>query len=656
MIDDNKGLISVIIPIYKVEQYLDKCIKSIVNQTYRNLEIILVDDGSPDKCPAICDKWKKIDNRIKVIHKLNGGLSDARNAGLKLATGDYIAFVDSDDYIDEDMYESLVTQISLSNADIAICNLDYVDVNGKIMKNVTTGNNGYFTSKEILAKWCGEDFVYYVVVWNKLYKRKCWDNVYFPKGKIHEDNFVMYRVFFNSDNIVCSKERKYKYVQRNDSIMSSVINSKKYNEVQAICEAYNFYQENGLSDISDVVVKRLANVFFELNGRINIYKCTSEERKYIKEIKQLFYNIYFVKTGHNNIKDYLKFYFPNVVRAIKKIIRCSKLIISLCNYGLLSRNRVVLIDTPTHGNLGDHAIVLAEQQLLNQCSKRTYELTASKIDGKESKYAAITPMNQYILVPGGGFLGALWPEEEERFRRIVKAFNKQKIIVFPQTITFDINTENGRKYLEESQEIYSSHPDLTIYVREKRSYAFMQEYFPKVKCELVPDVVTLLNVSIDAQLRTGILLCMRNDLEKAVDDSVQQEILALVKQQYPSELVEFTDTVVDYSVMPNNREAEVNNKLSQFSKFRLVITDRLHGMIFAAIANTPCIAMSNSNGKVKGVYEWIKDNEYIHFANSVEEMKQQLSTLDLNKKYKYNRGLVECKFEPLLEEIRKMCE
>ncbi len=651
MIDDNKGLISVIIPIYKVEQYLDKCIKSVVNQTYQNLEIILVDDGSPDKCPAICDKWKKIDNRIKVIHKPNGGLSDARNAGLKLATGDYIAFVDSDDYIDEDMYEFLVNQISLSNADIAICNLDYVDINGKIMKNVTTGNNGCFTSKEILAKWCGEDFVYYVVVWNKLYKRKCWDNVYFPKGKINEDNFVMYRVFFNSNNIVCSKERKYKYVQRNDSIMSNVINSKKYNEVQAICEAYNFYQENGLSDISGVVVKRLANVFFELNGRINIYECTSEERKYIKEIKQLFYNIYFVKTGHNNIKDHLKFYFPNVVRAIKKIIRCGKLIFSLCNYGVLSRNRAVLIDTPTHGNLGDHAIVLAEQQLLNQCGKRTYELTASKIDGKESKYAAITPMNQYILVHGGGFLGALWPKEEERFRRIVKAFNKQKIIVFPQTITFDINTKNGRKYLEESQEIYSCHPDLTIYVREKRSYAFMQEYFPKVKCELVPDVVTLLNVSIDTQPRTGILLCMRNDLEKAVDDSVQQEILALVKQQYPSELVEFTDTVVDYSVMPNDREAEVNNKLSQFSKSRLVITDRLHGMIFAAITNTPCIAMSNSNGKVKGVYEWIKDNEYIRFANDVKEFEEQLLTLNLNQQYAYNQELIIREFKTLIDKI-----
>ena len=101
------SLISVIVPVYKVEPYLNKCIESIVNQTYKNLEIILVDDGSPDNCPAICDSWAEKDSRIKVIHKENGGLSDARNAGMVHATGEYIAFVDSDDYIDPEMYQSL---------------------------------------------------------------------------------------------------------------------------------------------------------------------------------------------------------------------------------------------------------------------------------------------------------------------------------------------------------------------------------------------------------------------------------------------------------------------------------------------------------------------------------------------------------------------
>ncbi len=659
MTTENKGIISVIIPVYKVEQYLDKCVESVVNQTYSNLEIILVDDGSPDGCPRKCDQWAKKDERIKVIHKTNGGLSDARNAGLKIATGDYIAFVDSDDFLELDMYEFLIYLITSSNSDMAICGLEYVDVNGVMTRSNCRGQDACLSSKEVLAKWCIEDLVYYVVVWNKLYKRKCWEGVSFPKGKIHEDNFVMYKVFFNSNNIVCTKQKKYNYVQRSGSITSGGINPKRYDAVQATYEAYKFYQENGLADISDVIVKWMSGTFFSLNGCINIFKCTSEEKKYIKDIKRLFYNTYFVEAGQNNIKDYMKYYFPNAVRAIKKILHCGKAVASLCNYGLLSRNKVVLIDTPTHGNLGDHAIVLAEQKLLNQCGVKSYELTAMQVNEKEDKYASITPMNQYIVVPGGGFLGALWPGEEERFRRIVKAFNKQKIIVFPQTITFDTTTQSGRKYLAESQKIYASHPDLTIFVREKRSYAFMQEYFPTVKCKLVPDIVTMLTTpepNNTSQMRSGVLFCMRHDLEKAVDDSVQEEMLSAVRKQYPNENIAFTDTVIDHGVKPKNREAEVNKKLSQFSKSRLVITDRLHGMILAAITNTPCIAMTNSNGKVKAVYEWIKENEYIRFANSIDEFKQQLSTLDLNKRYKYNRGLVEHEFEPLLEEIRKMCE
>lgn len=315
------------------------------------------------------------------------------------------------------------------------------------------------------------------------------------------------------------------------------------------------------------------------------------------------------------------------------------------------KNKVILMDTPSGVNLGDHAIVLAEQQELDKFGIATYELTNMQIQYRENLYAKITPMNQYILIPGGGFLGALWPDEEERFRRIIQAFKRQKIIVFPQTVTFDLTTREGKKYLEESQRIYSSHPDLTIFVREKRSYAFMQQYFPKVKCAMVPDIVTLLNVPDTRRVRKGILFCMRNDVEKALDTTAQKEMIATVQMQYPSEKITFTDTVIDHNVKPTDREMEVDKKLAQFSGAKLIVTDRLHGMVFAAITNTPCIAMSNSNGKVKSVYEWIKGNDYIRFANSVDEFKQQLQDLNLTVQYKYKRSLVESEFELLFEEI-----
>ena len=123
--------ISVIIPVYNVEEYLDKCVTSVLNQTYKNLEIILVDDGSPDNCPKMCDEWAKKDKRIKVVHKKNGGLSDARNSGIEVCTGEYIGFVDSDDYIDKQMYKELLKRIESTNSDMVMCGINCVN-DGKV--------------------------------------------------------------------------------------------------------------------------------------------------------------------------------------------------------------------------------------------------------------------------------------------------------------------------------------------------------------------------------------------------------------------------------------------------------------------------------------------------------------------------------------------
>ena len=134
MPNKEKPLISVIVPIYKVEKYLNKCVKSIINQTYKNLEIILVDDGSPDNCGKICDKLAERDDRIRIIHKKNGGLSSARNAGIEIANGEYIGFVDSDDYIDNDMFETLYNNIKDNNADLSIIGYQIETIDNKVIK------------------------------------------------------------------------------------------------------------------------------------------------------------------------------------------------------------------------------------------------------------------------------------------------------------------------------------------------------------------------------------------------------------------------------------------------------------------------------------------------------------------------------------------
>lgn len=213
-------LISVIVPVYKVEAYLDKCVSSIVNQTYKNLQIILVDDGSPDSCPDICDEWAKKDSRIKVIHKENGGLSDARNAGLCAATGNYISFADSDDYLEPEFFKTLSDMLLKNDSDIAECAVRLVDESGLELRLRGIGRDITLNKTEALCRLVKEDGVYQTV-WNKLYKKELLGGIPFEKGRLHEDEFFTYKVFDRINKIsICSKPL-YNYLQRSSSIMGS---------------------------------------------------------------------------------------------------------------------------------------------------------------------------------------------------------------------------------------------------------------------------------------------------------------------------------------------------------------------------------------------------------------------------------------------------
>ena len=212
-------LISVIIPIYNVEQYLRRCLDSIVNQSYTNLEIILVDDGSPDSSPQICDKYASKDNRIIVIHKENGGLSDARNAGLDICKGEYISFVDSDDWVSQDYINELYSSIKNSHADIAIVNHTHVTDNFKIN---TESNQNYtiklFSKQQALFKLIAKQHQPFVVSWGKLYRKELFNNIRFPIGKYHEDEFTSHLLINRASKIAYSSKILYFYFQRPNSI------------------------------------------------------------------------------------------------------------------------------------------------------------------------------------------------------------------------------------------------------------------------------------------------------------------------------------------------------------------------------------------------------------------------------------------------------
>lgn len=228
-------LISVIIPVYNVEKYLDTCVESVVGQTYKNLEIILVDDGSTDNCPAMCDTWASRDPRVKVIHKQNGGLSSARNAGLKTARGDFVGFVDSDDVVSADMYEKLFSVLIKNNADIAQCGyFIFSDYSQIFAFNSNKSASERVFNSHSAVKSLITDGMISVICCSKLYKKKAIKSVFFEEGVINEDVLWTYQVLAKSDTIAATSEKLYGYFQREGSIMNSAYSERRFDALYAL--------------------------------------------------------------------------------------------------------------------------------------------------------------------------------------------------------------------------------------------------------------------------------------------------------------------------------------------------------------------------------------------------------------------------------------
>lgn len=247
--------ISVIVPVYKVESYLDKCISSIVNQTYANLEIILVDDGSPDNCPAMCDAWAEKDSRIRVIHKPNGGLSDARNAGIVVATGELMAFVDSDDWIAPDMYEYLYQRLTEDNSDIAACGVQMVREDKTQSRMLTQEGNCVLNQEEAMRAIIEESWLKQPV-WYKLYKTDLIRDILFPMGKCHEDVFWSYQAVGSAKKVSVSDHVGYYYLQRGGSIMGAGYSLKRLDAVEAKVQRCAYIQER-FPALSPLAIKDL---------------------------------------------------------------------------------------------------------------------------------------------------------------------------------------------------------------------------------------------------------------------------------------------------------------------------------------------------------------------------------------------------------------
>lgn len=301
-------MISVIVPIYNVEKYLSKCIESIINQTYKDLEIILVDDGSTDSSGKICDEFATKDNRIKVIHKNNGGVSSARNQGLDKANGDYIAFVDSDDYIEKDMYEKMINIINKYGVDIVSCN--YNHVNGKIEPFFSLDKDEYIDNKTELIEKIFQYKNYDMILFNKLYKKYIWNNIRFPIGiNLAEDLMMLYPTINLANKFYCMKEALYNKMNRDNGLTNSTKIEDYINNVIGYEEFLIKVKQNKLLDYERILVSCYDGLFRHykhLLDYIYIYN-NLEYEKLKKEIENKLIKMYDKKilSKKNQKKNFL---------------------------------------------------------------------------------------------------------------------------------------------------------------------------------------------------------------------------------------------------------------------------------------------------------------------------------------------------------------
>ncbi len=299
-------LISVIIPIYKVEDYLRKCLDSILNQSYTNLEIILVDDGSPDSCPQICDEYAKKDPRIKVIHKKNGGLSDARNVGIESSSGKYISLIDSDDYVNKYFIETLYKHLIETQSDIAICNYQKVFASDVIdIKNrFPDSDNFIYENDDKFSPLYTRFGTPFVVAWNKLYKAEIFKqhNIRYPLGKIHEDEFVIHELLNVAERVCFFETPLYNYVIRDGSIMSQKFSEKNISAFDACINRILFYQKHNPIFVEKAIKQLLHRLY------TNYHKFTKQSKKILKQKFKTIKKQFKIEIKNLSFKEKLKLF------------------------------------------------------------------------------------------------------------------------------------------------------------------------------------------------------------------------------------------------------------------------------------------------------------------------------------------------------------
>ena len=326
-------------------------------------------------------------------------------------------------------------------------------------------------------------------------------------------------------------------------------------------------------------------------------------------------------------------------------------------YRMLAKENLVLIPgTPTHTNLGDSAITFAQQLFLKKCGiaeERIVEIGLNEYHIYRDFIERYLRKDTRIMHLGGGNMGSQWLNEEYLHRRLLKKFPQNRQVIFPQTIYYR-QDEAGLREEKASVACYNGKANLTMVAREERSYEIMKQLYPDTEVLLVPDIVLssgMEDYGVVPTQRRGAILCMRKDTEQSMDDAARHIIAGELEKQGLS--CRWSDTHSDIDVTKETRRDMVRAKMQEFAGAQIVVTDRLHGMVFSAVTGTPCIAFSNYNHKVKGTYQWIKYLPYIRYAETTEEAIGYIPELLGMEHCRFDNSPLQPYYEKLAEAVRR---
>lgn len=669
-------LVSVIIPVYNVEKYLDKCLTTVVYQNYNNLQIILVDDGSTDNSLSICKRWSSKDERIEVYSKKNGGLSDARNYGLRYAKGEYVSFVDSDDWISLNMISKMVNVFFENDVDMVTC--QFITVNNGDAKLFSYQDKKLnIVDRKEMFKLLLEDNNMTSHVWRKMYRRNLIPKDVFEVSKNFEDILAMPTLVSKCQSIACMNEGLYFYRTSNGKSIVNAISLKNIEDrFYAIKESTNeiIKLEPQLGKVANqaLLIKEI-DVYRNLidSGIINDKQALPLITSIKEDLREKNYRILpgmapkmfgysILKSKALAILTYRLFEKQDSL--FKKVMRRLKLYSERHNKRVAFKDKYlngndklfIVLGVPNYGNLGDQALKFAEYNFIHKYFP-DFKLVPVEInDGFLVRNVKKRVTNKDIVaLQAGGNIGTLYPWLHNTQLNFLSKFARNKAIIFPQTLYFS-DGPMGKQYLQNTKSVYQQMQHFLLFIRDKFSYDFAQNKLQGVRSVLMPDMALSLTPKVEESKRSGAILLLRNDSEKTLSVENLQLLLRKVKETFGNNYLQ-SDTHIHFDNIDDNfAKDKLQGLWNKVSKSQLVITDRLHGMVFAALTNTPCIILHSKSPKIQGVYEWIKNNKFIFLEDDINELsgtiKSALATSDCH----FERKNIKEKFDQMAELINKL--